>query len=84
MQTHTEIIVEQSATIMEQNAQINEHRRWLSLFWENGPSMSPSLKTRQFHDEYLQQSHDKDPHLQDVCEQLAVRKYAVWWGVETV
>ncbi len=30
-------------------------------FWENGPSMSPSLKTRQFHDEYLQQSHDKDP-----------------------
>ena len=27
MQTHTEIIVEQSVTIMEQNAQINEHRR---------------------------------------------------------
>ena len=29
-------IVAQSATIMEQNAQNNEHRRRLSFFWENG------------------------------------------------
>ena len=33
MQTHTEGIAAPSATIMEQIAQNNEHRRRLSFFW---------------------------------------------------